>query len=94
VLRRLLVEADQLARARGERLIVLLLHTKGHGDRLHKVLAGTLESARIEYLSTHQFFSANDPTNFLRDGHYAERANDALAQALRERLRRPSPAKP
>lgn len=93
VLRQILVEADALARSRGERLVVLLLHTKGHGDRLHAVLGKALEADRIDYISTHTLFSANDPTNFLPDGHYVARANDALAQALRQRLRQP-PAQP
>jgi hypothetical protein len=87
VLSRLVVEADAMARSRGERFIVLLLHTKGHGDRLHQVLRGTLERHRIEYISSHDHFSANDPGMFLPDGHYVPRANDALAEALRQRLR-------
>lgn len=90
VLRRILVEADALARSRGERLVVLLLHTKGHGDRLYRVLGPALDEAGIDYISTHTLFSANDPANFLPDGHYTARPNDALAQALRERLRRPA----
>jgi hypothetical protein len=61
VLGKLLSEADALAKSRGERFIVLLLHTKGHGDSLHRVLSGVLDRARIEYISTHTHFSANDP---------------------------------
>lgn len=91
-LRQILLEANALARARGERLIVLLLHTKGHGDRLHAVLKDTLERAQIEYLSTHALFSANDPSNFLPDGHYAVAANDALSSALQQRIRTPPAA--
>jgi hypothetical protein len=93
-LRRILLEAQAQALSRGERLIVLLLHTKGHGDRLHAVLQGALEGAGIEYLSTHTLFSANDPGNFLPDGHYVARANDALALALQRRIRnRPAPVR-
>lgn len=87
-LRQILLGVDALARSRGERLIVLLLHTKGHGDRLHVALKDTLDSARIDYISTHSLFSANDPTNFLPDGHYVVQANDALSRALQERVRR------
>ncbi len=92
VLRQILVEADALARSRGERFVVLLLHTKGHGSQLHSVLENALTSAHIDYISTHSLFSANDPTNFLPDGHYVARANDALARALRDRLRQPAAA--
>jgi hypothetical protein len=87
-LRALVLAADSLARSRGERLIVLLLHTKGHGSRLHEVLRETLESAHIEYISTHTLFSANDPANFVPDGHYVAAANEALSQALDRAIRR------
>lgn len=93
VLARLLIEADAMARSRGERFIVLLLHTKGHGAQLHQVLRGTLERHRIEFISTHDLFSANDPGMFIPDGHYVPRANDALAEALRQRLRQQAPAR-
>jgi hypothetical protein len=87
-LRQILLETHALSRSRGERLIVLLLHTQGHGDRLHAVLKDTLEGARIEYISTHSLFSANDPANFLPDGHYVAPANDALSRKLQELVRR------
>jgi hypothetical protein len=90
VLQALLVDLAQQTRLRGERLIVLLLHTKGHGDHLHAVLEGTLKKARIEYVSTHSHFSANDPGNFVRDGHYTDTANGKLSKALLELIRRPN----
>jgi hypothetical protein len=87
VLKAMLAELAQRTRARGERLIVLLLHTKGHGDHLNAVLEDTLKQARIEYISTHKHFSANDPGNFVRDGHYTESANGKLSKALLELIR-------
>jgi hypothetical protein len=87
-LRQMLIELHAATRSRGERLIVLLLHTQGHSDRLHSVLGETLKASRIEYLSTHDLFSANDPGNFLPDGHYAPLAADALSRALRDVIRR------
>lgn len=91
-LRQILVDANALARSRGERMIVLLLHTKGHGNRLHAVLEDTLEGAHIEYVSTHALFSANDPANFMPDGHYVAPANEALARALQQLVRRKTTA--
>ena len=87
-LKQLLREMDKSTRSRGERLIVLLLHTRGYADRLHAALKETLDSAHIEYLSTHALFSANDPSNFLPDGHYVPSANDALSRALQHLVRR------
>ena len=90
-LKQLLLAMDASTRSRGERLIVLLLHTRGHGDSLYSALRDTLESAQIEYLSTHTMFSANDPSNFLPDGHYAPRANDALSRAVQQLVRSRAP---
>ena len=87
-LRQILLELDAATRSRGERLIVLLLHTQGHSDRLHAVLKDELRAARVEYLSTHALFSANDPGNFLPDGHYAPLASEALSRELRNLIRR------
>lgn len=92
VLRAMLVELARQTRLRGERLVVLLLHTKGHRDHLHAVLESTLKQARIDYVSTHSLFSANDPGNFVRDGHYTDAANGKLSKALLELVRRPGGA--
>lgn len=73
--------------ARGEHLIVLLLHTRGQADHLHAALGRTLDEASIDSISTHTLFSANDPTNFLPDGHYVESANRLLSEALLSHVR-------
>jgi hypothetical protein len=89
-LRQMLIELDAATRSRGERLVVLLLHAQGHSEHLHALLGETLRASGIEYLSTHDLFSANDPGNFLPDGHYAPLAADALSRALRDLIRRRS----
>lgn len=88
VLKAMLLDLAQRARERRERLIVLLLHTKGQGNHLHMALKDTLQSAGIEYVSSDTVFSANDPSNFVADGHYTESANRLLAKALLAKLRR------
>ena len=87
VLKAMLVDLARQTQARGERLVVLLLHTRGHADHLHAVLEGTLKQSNIEYVSTHTQFSANDPGNFMRDGHYTDAANNKLAAAVLSKLR-------
>jgi hypothetical protein len=87
VLRTMLAELSRQTQARGERLVVLLLHTRGQSDHLHQAIGPALDTAKIDYISTHTLFSANDPTNFLPDGHYVPAANQKLARALVSKLR-------
>lgn len=81
-LRMLLVDLRQRTCERGERLVVLLLHTRGHSDHLHRALEGTLTQAKVDYISTSAIFSADDPKNFRPDSHYIDAANTALSEAL------------
>lgn len=87
VLQAMLLDLSKRTQARGERLIVLLLHTRGQSDHLYRALEGTLTASKIDYISTHTLFSANDPRNFLPDAHYAPAANRKLAEALVARIR-------
>ncbi|MGY4827989.1 hypothetical protein ACVNIS_05350 [Sphaerotilaceae bacterium SBD11-9] len=87
VLKAMLLDIAQRSRARKERLVVLLLHTKGQGNHLHAALKDTLQGAGIDYVSTDSVFSANDPSNFLADGHYTASANTLLAKALLAKLK-------
>ena len=81
-LKAMLVDLKRRTCQRGERLIVLLLHTQRQSDHLHRALEGTLKQADLEYVSTHALFSANDARNFVPDGHYTQEANAKLAKAL------------
>jgi hypothetical protein len=89
VLKAILIDLAERTRARGERLIVLLLHARGYSDHLYASLRGTLEREEIEYLSTHSLFSSNDPASFLPDGHYTEPRNRLISGRLTELIRRP-----
>ena len=91
VLKAMLVDLSRRTQARGERLIVLLLHTRGQSDHLNRALESTLQSSNIDYINTQALFSANDPTNFLPDGHYVLAANLKLASVLAERIRKGQP---
>ncbi len=88
VLKAMLFNMAGQSRERNEHLIVLLLQARGYGAQLNAVLEATLETAGIDYISTHTLFSANDPSNFVADGHYTEPANRLLAQALLRKLNR------
>ena len=88
VLKAMLVDLARQSRARGERLIVLLEHDQGYGASLRRALGPTLEQAHVEYISTDALFSADDPRNFVSDGHFSHDANELLAKALLSALRR------
>lgn len=86
-LKAILIDLRRRTCERGERLVVLLLHTQRQSDHLHRVLESTLTAQRIDYVSTHTLFSANDARNFVPDGHYTTRANADLGKALRTLVR-------
>ena len=56
---------------------------------MYAALAETLRVAGIEYISTHTLFSADDPSNFVPDGHYTESANRRLVESLHTLIRQP-----
>jgi hypothetical protein len=87
VLKAMLLEMARQSRERNEHLIVLLLHARGYGAQLNAVLEDTLKTLGIDHISTDTLFSANDPSNFMPDGHYTERANRLVARALLKKLR-------
>ncbi|MCR5883547.1 hypothetical protein LRS03_12065 [Rhizobacter sp. J219] len=87
VLKVMLADLSRRTQERGERLIVLLMHTRGQSDHLYRAVGPTLEAAKIDYISTHTLFSANDPTNFLPDGHYVPASNQKIAKVLLDKIR-------
>lgn len=87
VLRAMVLDIARRTRERGERLVVLLSHSRGQSDHLYVALKDTLEQAGIPWVSSHTAFSTNDPSNFVADGHYTESANRLFAKALLEKLR-------
>lgn len=77
----------QTADRANERLVVVLLHDRGHRDSLHRALAPELERLGIAHVSTHTLFSSADPRMFVADGHYTEAANTRLARAIHQVIR-------
>ena len=83
----------QTADHANERLVVVLLHDRGHRDSLYKALGSTLDNQGIAHVSTHSLFSSTDPRMFVADGHYSEAANAELARAIHRVVRgREAPA--
>jgi hypothetical protein len=92
VLKAMLLDLGQRTKSRGQRLIVLLEQDQGYNDSLYRAVGPTLSAARIESISTHTLFSANDPRNFQPDGHYTNQANDIFARQLQAVIRSSTPS--
>lgn len=87
VLRAMVLDFAARSRAAGKRPVVLLLHDGHSGDALYRLLSSTLESQGVDYVSTHEIVRTNDPSNFVRDGHFTDAAYQRVAEKLRSVLR-------
>jgi len=72
--------------------LLLLFNNQGYSDHLYQALAPTIQAADIPTMSTHTLASANDPRNFISDGHFTPKANKLFAtevlKIVRERLKK------
>ncbi|MGB6309658.1 MAG: hypothetical protein WBF89_17865 [Steroidobacteraceae bacterium] len=82
LLRALLVDFAEKARAAGARPMVILIEDRGYAGVLTKMLASTLDARHIDFVATSAVASANDSANFLADGHFKPEINRAIARLL------------
>lgn len=75
------------ARADGKQPIVMILNVRGYGDHAYQLLKPTLDQGQIPYISTHSIAAADDPANFVPDGHYTPAVTQRIAAATRALLR-------
>ena len=71
--------------------VVLLINDRGYDARLYEVLASHVEDLDALMLSTHTVAPANDPKNFIADGHFTDEANEKISAVLREMIRAERP---
>lgn len=83
----LLREFTSEVRAADQTPVILLLNDQGYDARLYEVLAGYVENLDAMVLSTHEIAPANDPKNFIGDGHFTDEANDRIAAVLQKKIR-------
>jgi hypothetical protein len=88
VLRAILVDFANRARAFGQRPIVILIEDRGYGGLLSDILAATLERDHIEFIATGKIIQADDPHNFVPDGHFTPAAFSEIARATLRLLNR------
>jgi hypothetical protein len=70
VLRAILIDFANRARAAGQRPLVILIEDRGYGGLLSAILARTLRESKIEFIATGEIASSDDPHNFVPDGHF------------------------
>ncbi len=87
VLKAMLSEFAETARASGQTPVVMLFSNRGYGSHLYDVLAPELDNLELQVLDTNTIAPANDPDSFARDGHFTDEANLEVADALREMIR-------
>lgn len=82
VLRAILVDFAERARAFDQRPIVILMEDRGNGGLLSDMLRATLEQDHIEFIATGKIIQADDPHNFVPDGHFTSAAFSEIARAM------------
>jgi hypothetical protein len=78
----LVTEFARSARDDGRLPIVLLLHERGYADHLYRLLEPVLARDSIPYVSTHTICPADEPSNFVPDGHYTGEATERIAREI------------
>lgn len=83
ILRRIVTEFAEVARADGQIPVVLLAQTRNPQDpRLLALLGGTLAEQGIAYVATEDHHDPRDLSGFISDGHYRPELNDVFARAF------------
>jgi len=76
------------ARAHGQQPIVVLFEDRGYGTALSATVVPALKANRIDFVATSTIAPATDSGNFLSDGHFVPGAEEKIAQAVLDVLRR------
>jgi hypothetical protein len=88
VLRAILIDFANRVRTAGQRPIVILIEDRGYGGTLSAIAAPALRANQVDFVTTSQIASPDDPGNFLSDGHFTPAANEKIARAVLDHLYR------
>ena len=86
-LKALLAEFVSEVRAADQVPVILLLNDRGYGTSLYDVLSEQVESLDALVVSTHAIAPADDPKNFIADGHFTDEANHRIAEEIQRLIR-------
>ncbi len=81
VLRAVLINFADRARAAGQQPLVVLFEEQGSGGVLSGMLATVLKENHIGFVATGQIVRSDDPHNFIPDGHFTPAAFSEIARA-------------
>ncbi len=87
VLRAMLIDFANRARAARQRPIVILIEDQGYGGTLSALAAPALRANNIDFITTAEIVSPTDASNFLSDSHFTSAANEKIARAVLDLLR-------
>jgi hypothetical protein len=87
-LRALLIDFARRAEAKGQRPIVLLFDDQGYDGVLKRTIAPTLRARGIAYVLSTDIARADDPANFLSDGHFTPAIDAKMASETINLIRR------
>jgi hypothetical protein len=83
VLKRIVVEFAESARARNCIPVIYIVNNPGRGDHLFRMLKPTLDKKNIAYLSTHIICPPDNPSLFLAENnHFITEKNIELSQEM------------
>jgi hypothetical protein len=88
ILRAMLIDFANRARATGERPIVILIEDRGYGGTLSAIAATALRVNHIDFINTSAIVSPTATSNFLSDGHFIPAVNEKIARAMLDLLGR------
>ncbi len=88
VLRAVLIDFADRARAGGERPIVILIEDQGYGGKLSAIAAPALRATHIDFVTTSTIVSPNDTGSFCCGGHFIPAVNEKIARAVLDLLGR------
>lgn len=87
VLRRMVREFAQVARADGQIPVVMLIQSRDPNDPdVLKIAKPVLDRENIPYFATVDYVDPRNPSFFIPDGHYNKRVNKELGRAFIEML--------
>lgn len=77
---------QQMAKARGETLLVALIQDRGHAGSLTSILRPSLERAGVAFLDSADVVNSDDANQFESDGHFKHAVDVRFGEHLREQV--------
>jgi len=90
-LRMMVAEFSRQVQEDGQLPLLMLFNNQGYSDHLYRALSDIILKYRIPTMSSHYIASANDPKNFMTDGHFVPSVDRKMAEKVLELISTVSP---